>query len=104
MLDRSVCVCAYSQTMILFDTPGREQLSSWAAASGLGPSEIARRLGVTTTGKPVNPSLVSRWLSGVSRPDATYKPRLKQLADIDDDAWLTIEERAAISSPGRGVG
>ena len=65
-----------------FDTPGRTKLIELH----LGPSEIARKLGTDPDGKPVNPSLVSRWLSGTSRPDDVYKAILASIgyANADD--------------------
>jgi hypothetical protein len=80
-------------TMVVFDTPGRLKLR----ALGIGPSEIARRLGRSPAGKPVPPSTVSRWLSGMSRPDAVYRPALSMLAGTKDSDWLTATEARAVA-------
>lgn len=78
--------------MVLFDTPGRHKL----LALKLGPSEIARRLGKNSDGKPVNQSLVSRWLSGHSRPDGIYRTLLKDVCGAEEADWFTPQEQADI--------
>jgi transcriptional regulator with XRE-family HTH domain len=80
--------------MVVFDTRGRLKLRGL----GLGPSEIARRLGCSPSGKPVPPSTVSRWLSGMSRPDAVYRPALAMLAGTADADWLTEAETRAVAA------
>lgn len=79
--------------VLKFDTPGRAKLEAWAKGQQVGPSEIARRMSVPGR-KKVNPSMVSRWLSGDSRPDTVYQPILKQLIGTSDADWLTSTERA----------
>lgn len=85
--------------MVLFDTPGRQKLLDL----GLGPSEIARKLGSAPNGKPVNPSTVSRWLSGHSRPDRLYLPRLAALLGTSDSDWLTQAERVSVDEGVRAL-
>lgn len=88
-----------TELMVLFDTTGRQKL----LALGIGPSEIARRLGAAPGGKPISPSTVSRWLSGHSRPDRIYLPRLAAFVGTADADWLTAEERASVDEGIRAL-
>lgn len=52
-------------------------------------SDLARRLGI-------DPSAVSRWVSGKSSPDAHHRLAIERLFGIPQNDWLTAEERELI--------
>jgi hypothetical protein len=77
-----------------FDTPGRAKLF----ALGLGPTDVARRLGKDRNGHEVHSSTASRWLAGESRPDDVFQPLMEKLWGIHQSDWLTAEERRDLAS------
>lgn len=77
------------------DTPGREQLLAVMAERGLTQSEVARQLGLDSTA-------VNRWASGKSRPSETMRRAVRMLFGVDEDEWLTAEERARLAELSTG--
>jgi transcriptional regulator with XRE-family HTH domain len=72
--------------MAKFVTAAQGKLKDWAEKKELGPSGLAKHVGV-------NPSLASRWLSGDSRPDPAHRRALRELAGIPERDWETASER-----------
>ena len=54
-------------------------------------TDFGRRLGVDR-------SAVSRWLSGGSRPDAHHRLGIELLLGINQNDWLTREERKLVDA------
>lgn len=70
------------------ETPGHVRFRAWKGARS--NSAVAARL-------HVDPSRVSRWLSGGGRPDLPQIVLLSRIAKIPPAAWLTDPERAALT-------
>jgi transcriptional regulator with XRE-family HTH domain len=71
------------------DTEGRDALKTALETMPGGQSAIGRALGI-------HQSSVSGWVHGTSRPEPHLRTALKILLGIDEEKWLTNEERAAI--------
>lgn len=82
--------------MAKFEVPGRAKLlaaveeKSKKTGTNWGPTELARFLG----GERLNQSMVSRWLSGDSRPSEPWRRVICTKLRIPMVDWLTESERA----------
>jgi hypothetical protein len=75
---------------VQYDTPARKKLKTWVTALGLNQKQIADALAPI-----VRPSMLSRWMSGKSRPDWLGQEILFLVTEreITCSDWLTPEER-----------
>jgi transcriptional regulator with XRE-family HTH domain len=69
--------------------PTHERLDGALKARGWSRSEFARRL-------HIDPSAVSRWVSGKSSPDAHHRVVIERVFGIPQNEWLTADERELI--------
>lgn len=60
-------------------------------ASGCTQTALALRL-------QVNQSSVSSWLRRVSRPEHHHRIAIARISGIEEEAWLTDDERAVVAA------
>lgn len=80
-------------TDAVLHTPGRALFVEWLEADRENRTKtlVADAIGVSS-------SAVGQWASGKAVPGHVYRPALRVLTGIPEDAWVTEDERARVQS------
>ncbi len=84
-----------ARSRLVTETVGRIRLKEWLNADGRSQEKLGAQLrnGGSKSGH-VSQAAVAQWVSGVCRPEPSYRKALQKIAGIAVEDWDTAEERA----------